>query len=573
MLRRLVTRRLGPVGVVLSEIGGGRALPGITALMVAAALAEIVGVASVAPFIGIVAGGTTSNPFVRSLLDTFAGLEPVVVLGLVSFVALAISNLLQAATSYAILRFTWSAGEVLSSRIFDSLLARPYADLMRANSSEALTSLLQDVTSAVGNVLIPILGTIARSVAALAVLGLLLVVNWKIALLATAIAAGSYALVFRLLGPAIMKHGKRYYAERRQMYQLATEVFTAIPEVKVFSGERYFAERFTGLAKSAAEADARSQMMRQIPRYAIETVAFGGMIAIVIVLVAVVADPRDIWPLLAIYAVAAWRMLPAAQQIFSNIASIRQHGPALDSLNRSLAETGPAHALPDVAGPPTLVAVSPPERGLGVEMTNVAFAYDDAAAPVLADFSLTVAAGETVGITGRSGAGKSTLLALGLGLLEPQSGTVLLGGRPAREAILARRIAYVPQHPSFLDDSLRRNVAFGVADGRIDDARVRASLAAAGLEALLASLPQGIATTIGERGGNLSGGQRQRVALARALYLDPGLVVLDEFTSALDAATERELLDTLPAMLRGRTTLIVTHRTEVLDVCDRVIEL
>jgi ABC-type multidrug transport system fused ATPase/permease subunit len=203
----------------------------------------------------------------------------------------------------------------------------------------------------------------------------------------------------------------------------------------------------------------------------------------------------------------------------------------------------------------------------------VTFAYAGALKPVLDRFELTVEVGDVVAITGRSGAGKSTLLALALGLLEPTSGEVLVGGRPAAAALCRRRIAYVPQHPALQDDSVRRNVAFSLDDPAIDEARVERAVAAVGLGPVVAALPSGLDSRIGERGQGLSGGQRQRLALARALYLEPELLVLDEFTSALDAATEREILDTLVPLLRGRTALIVTHRTEVLRLCSRVVEL
>ena len=572
MFKHHLERHLGRVGAILAELGGGLTLPTVTLLMLAASLAEVVGVASIAPFVGYAATGEIASPLVRDLVARVPIASPLVVLGAASFLALLVGNILQAATTYAIYRLTWRAGETLSSRIFEGLLLRPFSAFLASNSSEQLTGLLHNVTSAVGNVLIPLLATVARLLSTLAILVLLVAINPTIAGLAFVVAASGYVLAFRLLSPRIASRGRRSYALRTRMYQVAAEVFEAVREVKVFASEAYFTRQFAEMSRASGAADAQSQMMRQLPRYLIEVVAFGGMIAIVMALVSTAGNSNAVWPLLALYAVAAWRLLPAAQQVFGNVTSIRHHWPALASLNKALEQQG-GPALPAVGSGNT--PSPPPETTAGprVLLENVTFAYDGAAQPVFRGFDLSIGDGEVVGIVGRSGGGKTTLLALCLGLLEPQSGRVMLGGVPAREALRGRRIAYVPQQPAFQDDSLRRNVAFGLADAAIDDARIDRALAAVGLASHVSGLPQGLDTRIGERGQSLSGGQRQRLALARALYLDPDLLVLDEFTSALDAATERELLDTLAAILRGRTALIVTHRAEVLSVCNRVVEL
>lgn len=572
--RTVLESWLGPAGCVLLDEHGRRLLI-VICLMVASSLAEVVGVISVAPFVGYAATGEIANPSLRDLMARIPFASPLIVLGTFSFIALLISNILLAATSFAIMRLTWRVGESLSSRIFENLIKRPYADFLASNSSEQLTGLLHNVTSAVANVLLPLLASASRVLSLLAILVLLVVVNPTVAILAFAMAATSYVVAFRQLAPRIAAHGSRSYQQRTRMHQLANEAFEAIREVKAFAGESYFSRRFASMCRASAEAEAVSQMMRQLPRYLIETVAFGGMIAVIVILTWTLDDPKTIWPLLALYAVAAWRLLPAAQQIFSNVTSIRHHWPALVSINASLERPSPA------AGPParqilTGTDVVPDvayEPAPAVAFHNVTFTYTGAAKPVLDRFDLTVEVGELVGFTGRSGAGKSTLLALGLGLLEPTSGEVLVGGRAAATALASRRIAYVPQHPAFQDESLRRNVAFSVEDVAIDEARVHACLEAVGLAPAVAALADGLDARIGERGQSLSGGQRQRLALARALYIEPDLLVLDEFTSALDAATEREILDTLAALLRGRTALIVTHRSEVLKLCSRVLEL
>ncbi|ALK08125.1 Heterocyst differentiation ATP-binding protein HepA [Blastochloris viridis] len=568
VLNRFLKRILGNVGDVLGELNRKGSLVLIVVIMFAASIAEIVGVASIAPFVNYVATGNIGNPLLKEVVGAMPFSSPIVGLGLLSFTALLIGNALQVATTYSIFQFTWRAGEILSTRIFENLLARPYASFLSGNSSEALTTLSVNVTSTVANVLVPLLSNVARFVSIFAIVTLLVGVEPMIAAIAFLVAGGSYFVVFKMLAPLIAKHGRKTYSYRIQMHKIAAEMCSGIAEVKVFSCEAYFAKRFAAMAHASGAADARSQIMRQVPRYAIEAVAFGGMIIIVIVLVSTRSGSGDVWPLLAIYAVAAWRLLPSAQQIFHNVTSIRHHWAALEAVNRELGQCRPAITAREA--PPSAATAG---TARGVEFRDVRFSYSEGMPPVLDGLSFRVEAGEILGIVGPSGTGKTTILALALGLLEPRAGTVHINGLPPQQLAAGGRVAYVPQHPAFQDDSIRRNVAFGIDDDAIDDGRVRAALAATGLLPTLEALPQGLATRVGEHGSNLSGGQRQRLALARALYRDPVLIVLDEFTSALDDETERQLLDVLEDMLAGRTVLTVTHRSDVLRICHRVLNL
>ena len=266
-------------------------------------------------------------------------------------------------------------------------------------------------------------------------------------------------------------------------------------------------------------------------------------------------------PTLGLFAAAAFRLMPSVSRVLSAVQSLRYGLPVIDILIEEL-----KLATPEIAG--TYSPATPFHAVL--ELRHVTYAYPGAAESALKDISLTIRHGESIGFIGTSGAGKSTLVDILLGLLTPDTGEVRMDGSDIQSNLRnwQNQIGYVPQSIFLTDDTLRRNVGFGLANEQIDDAAVQRAIQAAQLEEFVNSLPGGLDTLVGERGIRLSGGQRQRIGIARALYHDPAVLVLDEATSALDTATERDVMQAVRALQGSKTILIVAHRLSTMAHCN-----
>jgi ABC-type multidrug transport system fused ATPase/permease subunit len=307
------------------------------------------------------------------------------------------------------------------------------------------------------------------------------------------------------------------------------------------------------------------EFLKQVPRLALEWLSIFGVAVLLISMVLQSRSLVDVLPVVSAFAVASFRLMPSINRILGSVQSLRFMKPVIDTLHSEVRL--PITALNNDGQPLKL------EHEIKVE--NLIFMYGLESSPALHNISLTIKKGESVGFVGASGAGKSTLIDLLLGLLRPTQGRILVDGQNIENNVNAwqRNIGYVPQSIFLTDDSLMRNVAFGVPDDQIDESALLRALKAAQLWDFVLGLPEGLSTFVGERGVRLSGGQRQRIGIARALYHDPDILVLDEATSALDIETERGFMDAVDALHGQKTILIVAHRLTTVEKCDHLFRL
>jgi len=342
----------------------------------------------------------------------------------------------------------------------------------------------------------------------------------------------------------------------------------AVKEVKVAGRESFFEQRFRGVRRTLSQVRQHRAWLSTTLRLGVETVLIVCMLAVVLVVTMRGTSGAETVSLLALFAYTGFRVVPSANRIMLNAGYLREGHAFTKDARDDFAMLRTA-ATPRVHGPEPVVDFT---HALVCE--DVSFSYGDGP-PAISNIYLRLKPGESLGIVGATGAGKSTLVDVLLGLLQPTSGQLLLDGEELRgkERAWQRLIGYVPQDPYVLDDTVRRNIAFGVPDALIDEQRLSRAVALAQLDDVIQQLPEGLDTPLGEHGTRLSGGQKQRVAIARALYSDPAVLVFDEATAALDNQTEREVTRAIAALHGTRTLIVIAHRLSTVEACDRLIFL
>ena len=376
-----------------------------------------------------------------------------------------------------------------------------------------------------------------------------------------------------LAGPIVMTRrsweriGESERALLQQQLHVLQQSLGAIKDVKVSGRQPFFEEQFRHLKRDLSRAKQRRSWAASAARHGVEVTLVLCMLLVVFLVMRDSASGGNTVSILALFAYTGFRVIPSANRIMLNVGFLREAHPWVASMAEDMRTLRAPVVTPFAPQPPLMLEA--------IACDQVSFRYDEDGPLALDRISLAIRRGESVGIVGATGAGKSTLVDVLLGLLPPTSGRVLIDGVPldGHEPAWQRQIGYVSQDAYLLDDSLRRNIAFGIPDGAIDDARLAAAVTLARLDEVVAALPHKLETVIGEDGVRLSGGQRQRVAIARALYHDPPVLFFDEATAALDNQTEREVTEAIAAVRGTRTVIAVAHRLSTVTACDHLIYL
>jgi ABC-type multidrug transport system fused ATPase/permease subunit len=537
------------------------------------ALVEMAGVASIMPFMALVADpGLIHRHAVLSGAYTTLGFTSDVAflyfVGAIVLGVLVFNNLFSAFAQWLSLRVTALCGHTLSERLFAEYLSQPYTFYLKRNSADLANILFAEVNRLIVGVLLPAIEIVAKGAVILAILALLLLIDPIMALGVAIVMGGIYSLIFLAIRRYLTRIGCEAVVAGSERVKIANEAFGGIKELKILGHEKSFVRRYDTPSRALAERLAASQAWGKVPKYLLEMVAFGGVLLITLVLLGKQQALSQILPVIAVYAFAGYRLLPAIQQTYSNIAMIRYNLPALEVVFR---DAGPYNAQLENAGDEIQERLALKKN---IAFDNVAYQYPEAASPSVAGLSLAIAANSTVAFVGPTGSGKTTTVDILLGLFEPQAGSLLVDGVAVDAKNLRawqHNLGYVPQHIYLSDDTISRNIAFGVEDGDIDMQAVEHAARTARIhEFIQDELPLGYQTVVGERGIRLSGGQRQRIGIARALYRDPAVLVLDEATSALDGITESAIMDTLGQLAHKKTIIMIAHRISTVRACDRI---
>ena len=469
---------------------------------------------------------------------------------------------------HVIYRFVFMRGYTIGSRLLAGYLGQPYAWFLNKHSAQLGANILTDVNKVVGQAMMPAMRLLSQGVMTLALIGLLVAVQPKAALVLALMLGGSYGLIYTVVRRRLNALGEARYKANHARFQVAGDAVGGIKDVKILGLEAVFLRRFRVPALAVARYDAESAAIGEIPRYVLEAIGFGGMLLFVIVMLATgEGNLGAVLPVLGVYAFAGLRLFPSLQQVYSSFTGLRFARPTLDKLHAELMETR-GGAAPDA---PSSAALRLQDR---LELAGVEFAYPRAGRQALRGVDMGIPARTTVGLVGGTGAGKTTVVDLILGLLEPQKGVIRVDGTPitaANRRAWQRAIGYVPQAIFLTDESVASNIAFGLPPEAIDRAAVERAARIAELhDFVMTELPQGYDTPVGERGVRLSGGQRQRIGIARALYHDPDILIMDEATSALDNLTERAVMDAVHNLGHAKTIVLIAHRLSTVRACDTI---
>lgn len=570
-----------PLHRILADLFPGRErgyLAGVFVASVVTALFETLGVASILPFMALVLDPAAIGRY-AVLQDAAAALGIGTPEGLLMFVGIAtvvvvlLGNLVAAANIYVQQRFAARCESRFAASLFAGYMRQPYTFHVQRDTASLLKVLNADGRAVLDGFVTPLLLGASRLLMVAGVLALLLVRDPIVALSVGAVFLVAYAVIFRVVHLANKRIGVTFNRATEEATRLSQEGLGGIKELMVLGREATVVDLYSRRVRSVSYARAMNAVVGQLPKYLIEPLAFGGILLTTLVLVTRSdAGTQTVVPVLALYAFAGYRLLPAFQQIFASVVLLRFYEPSLRNLHRDFVQVAhPAARLPQGQSAGVDIGLHDVLR-----LDHVTFTHGGAAAPALRDVSLAFRPGESVGLVGRSGAGKTTLADIVLGLFQPDSGVVSVDGQALSGPIVhawRQRVGYVPQSVFLANASVADNIAFGVAAVDVDRAAVREAAERAHVDDFVRSLPHGYDTIIGERGVKLSGGQRQRIGIARALYHGPDVLVFDEATSALDGLTEDSVTEAIRSLRGHRLVILIAHRLRTVEACDRIVML
>ncbi|MDZ7803435.1 ABC transporter ATP-binding protein [Thiohalophilus sp.] len=552
----------------------------ILMFMLPNALMQVAGVASVMPFIAVMAQPelVESNSLLAALYSALgkpAMREFLTILASVALVLLVVGNALAAFTTWLILRFSYMRVHTLSRKLMEIYLGSEYHFFLLRNPSDLTKNVINEVNHLVTGFLMPLLQLAANG---FIVTALLLMLLWKDPILAMTVGlilGGSYGLIYIILRNRMRTLGRRRLEANARRFKTTHEAFGAIKDLKVSGRENYYLNAYSDASYAFANNQSSHQVIAQMPRYALESIAFGVVLLIALYLTATQTSSQGVLPVIALYAMAGYRLMPALQKIFDNAATLRFSAPVVERINEEMSQSTVQNARTAYDTPsPGRSTDTPLALHNALTLEHIAYRYHGMTTPVLNDITITIKARTTVAFVGESGAGKSTLVDIILGLLKPDDGSILVDGIPLDDHNLSQwrhHLGYVPQAIYLADDTLRRNIALGIPDREIDEeAVITAAKAAAIHDFITRELPDGYETVAGDRGIRLSGGQRQRIGIARALYGNPELLILDEATSALDGSTEAAVMDAIDQLSGQKTIIMIAHRLSTVKNCDQL---
>lgn len=548
-------------------------LPQIFLLFLFTSLFELAGVGLIGPYVAMVSSPTSTDSIVAKLnywIDLPADPNSLLILmGLVLLGVFFVKAITIIWINFVIVRFSEEQQVRLRSLLMRHYMSLSYAVYLNRNSSEYINS-IQNMVSHYANAVNTILRTLNDSFVAIIIMVFLAWAN-PLALSILIVLFGLFLVIYDLLFKKYSRmFGVKINLASTTMLKAIHEGIEGLKEVRILNCEKYFQNQLDIEAANLAKYNTQSAVISIAPRYILEFILVLFVVLLCAVTIMLEQDVEKLLPTLAMFGVAAIRLLPAANGLSSNLMRLRFYRDSVSKLyldlSTILSET-PSTNIKHLKGE---------QPGFqNISLKKICFRYPSAKNDALHQLSIDIKSGESIGLIGSSGSGKTTLVDTLLGMLKPQSGEIMFNGKPLQKSLAVWRshVAYLPQQVFLIDDTLRKNVALGIEDNDIDEQRLTNALKMALLSELVEQLSDGVDTMLGEKGVRLSGGQRQRVALARAFYHERDVLVLDEATSALDNETEREIVEEIQRLKGKKTMIVIAHRLSTVKHCDRIYKL
>jgi ABC-type multidrug transport system fused ATPase/permease subunit len=544
-------------------------------LVLVMSIFDMLGIASILPFITILVNPDIidTNEFLNFLYNKsiLIGIENkkgfLLAAGFAVLAMFFFSIILRSLTTYCQIKFNLMREFSIGKRLMSIYLNQSYSWFVNKNSSSIGKNILSEVSQIIFQAITPITNILVYSSISLSIISLLFYVDPVLSLSVGAIFSMSYLIVFYLIKSTLSDLGSKRFKANEERFKVVSEAFGAFKDIKIRNLENCYLERFKGPAFLYAKSQLAGQLIAVLPRFFLEAISFGGLVLIILILIMSDKNISTIVPIISLYALAGYRLLPAIQTIYISFTQLRVAKVAIDNLHKDL-------KLLKIKE--TKINNIPIILKKNIKLNNIDFSYIGSAEKIFKNFCIEINAFEKVGIVGTTGCGKTTLIDLILGILKPDNGKILIDDQLVEETNIdswQKNIGYVPQNIFLSDCSIASNIAFGEKMENIDHKLIESVSKTANLHEFIINLPEKYNTFVGERGIRLSGGERQRIGIARALYQKPKVLIMDEATSALDNYTEKLVMDSLKNVGNDITKIIVAHRLSTVKDCDTIFVL
>ncbi|WP_018983111.1 ABC transporter ATP-binding protein [Salinimonas chungwhensis] len=545
-------------------------------LFLISAVAQIATIGSVAPFIALI-----STPEIIETSDTFKlmyELSPaesyyqfLIFYSAMVCVVIFLGNLISAAVLWYSFRVTINTGAELQRQLFKQYMANQFIYFMRNSGSFMIAKINGQIPRIIYMVLQPLMQLISQFFIVTLIIITLFLVDPVLSLITAAIVAIMYGVIFFTVRKKTMEAGEITTMVNEKKLAILQESIKGIRDVKLLHVEKWYEEQLDETTRAGLSANSYVALAGDLPRFIVETVIFLAIIGLALYLLVSEGSTSNVVQTLSFYAMAGYKILPAAQQMYKSITALRTHTKVVDRVRDEFIASEKTAIYDDHATASTKGKRLPFNDKF--IMRNLTYTYPGESVPAIKNLDMTINANTLVAFVGESGAGKSTVANLVCGLITKDSGELLIDNVPLEQSNVRpwqRNIGYIPQSVFLINDSITKNITFGIPDDEIDLEEVKIAAKKANIDGFIQTLENGYETVVGENGDLLSGGQKQRLAIARALYKNPSVLIMDEATSALDNITERNILAEIQKLSQSMTVIMIAHRLSTVEKCDNI---